>query len=101
MRLFLLPVLLLGFGAGFASTGAQADGYGPRHAKPSPHHAHRHHAYRGHRHAARVAVLPGVLGMERSGVLYWRPAVEPMPEFIFDIAEPGHPHRHGTVSARY
>lgn len=101
MRLFLLPVLALGLSAGVASTSAQADGYGPRHAKPSSHHAYRHYAYRGHRHAPRVAVLPGVLGMERSGVLYWRPAVAPMPEFIFDIAEPGHPHGHATVSARY
>ncbi len=99
MRLFLLLVLLVGFGSGFGSAGAQADGYAPHTYKPHRHHAHRAYHHR-HRHTA--AMLPGVLGMERSGVLYWRPAVEPMPEFIFDVAEPGgwHGGRH-TVSARY
>ncbi|MCZ8100573.1 MAG: hypothetical protein O9972_22020 [Burkholderiales bacterium] len=98
MRLFLLLVLLMGFGSGFASTGARADGYAPQAYKP-----HRHHAQRAyhHRHRHHVATLPGVLGMERAGVLYWRPAVEPMPEFLFDEAEPAYVHGRHTVSARY
>ncbi len=86
-----------------AAVPAHADGYEPRAHAPMLHAPHHHQAWRHHRHH-RVAVLPGVLGMERGGVLYWRPAVEPMPEFIFDVAEPYHRHhRHygSVVSARY
>lgn len=80
---------------------ALADGYEPRAHGPGYHGPHRHHAYRHHHRHHRVAVLPGVLGMERGGVLYWRPAVEPMPEFIFDVADPAHRHGWSVVSARY
>ncbi|MHB2168699.1 hypothetical protein [Alsobacter sp. R-9] len=71
---------------------AWADAPGPG-AGMSHHHGRHGHAHARHHYGYRSAQLPGVLGMERGGVLYWRPAVDPMPEHVVEIAEPTVTHR--------
>lgn len=61
---------------------------------------HRHHAYR-YALPARGTMLPGVLGMDFNGPVYWRPGVPRLPDVVY-VYEPGEHLRRGeVVRARY
>jgi hypothetical protein len=81
------------------SVQARADG-----AAPGAMHRHRHHVHAQHWYKERFpGALPGVLGMEIGGPVYWRPGVPRLPDVVYDIVGLEDPAaRHGgVVRARY
>ena len=61
---------------------------------------HRRHAYR-YALPARGAMLPGVLGMDIGGPVYWRPGVPRLPDVVYVYDDGDHYRRGEVVRARY
>lgn len=68
---------------------------GRRHA-----HMRAYRAYHG-RYALHAGSLPGVLGMDLGGPVYWRPGVPTLPDVVYDIVESDVVERGAVVRARY